>query len=131
MWLRLTFTACLLVIVCGGLWWISSRLNLLQTTQARLVKVETLLSQSQNEIAAMREAAKLDAQFEQEAYEKADNACRQTIRQVVAGTRVVKVPVEEIVYVDREVVTPQDCPAIKLPDLYRVRDIQEAGTNPN
>ena len=90
-----------------------------------------MLSQSRNEITAMQEAAKMDAQENTDGYEKADWACQQTIKQAVAGTRVIKVPIEEIIYVDREISTPQECPVVRLPDFFRLRDIQAAGNDNN
>ena len=131
MWFKAGASLAVLLTLCVGMWWVKSRLDLLQATQARLAQVEQMLSQSRNEITAMQEAAKLDAQENVQGYEKADWACQQTIKQVVAGVRVERVPVQEFVYVDREVSTPSECPRIKLPDFFRLRDIAEAGTDPD
>jgi hypothetical protein len=131
MWLKAGISFGVLLAFASGLWWVKSRLDLLQTTQARLATVEQMLNQSRNEVAALQMAAKMDNQDNIDGYEKADWACQETVKRAVAGTRVVKVPTEEIVYVDREISTPQDCPIVKLPDFFRLRDIQAAGTNPD
>lgn len=131
MWMKAGASLAVLLTLCAGLWFVKSRFDKLEAAQARLAQVEQMLSQSRNEITAMQEAAKLDAQESVQGYEKADWACQQTIKQVVAGVRVERVPVQELVYVDREVSTPSECPRIKLPDFFRLRDIQEAGTNPD
>lgn len=131
MWLKAGAALAVLITLSAGLWWVKSRLDKLEATQARLAQVEQMLSQSRNEITAMQQAAKLDAQENTDGYEKADWACQETIKQVVAGVRVERVPVQEFVYVDREISTPQDCPTIRLPDFFRLRDIQKAGTNPD
>ena len=131
MWLKAGISFGVLLAFASGLWWVKSRLDLLQTTQARLATVEQMLNQSRNEVAALQMAAKMDNQDNIDGYEKADWACQETVKRAVAGTRVVKVPTEEIVYVDREISTPQDCPIVKLPDFFRLRDIQAAGINPD
>jgi hypothetical protein len=129
MWIKAGAALAVLITLSAGLWWVKSRLDLLQTTQSRLAQVEQMLSQSRNEITAMQQAAKMDAQENTDGYEKADWSCQETVKQAVAGTRVIKVPIEEIIYVDREISTPQDCPVVRLPDFFRLRDIQKAGTN--
>jgi hypothetical protein len=131
MWIKAGAALAVLITLSAGLWFVKSRLDKLEATQARLAQVEQMLSQSRNEITAMQEAAKLDAQENTDGYEKADWACQETVKQAVAGTRVIKVPIEEIIYVDREISTPSECPTIKLPDFFRMRDIQKAGTDNN
>jgi hypothetical protein len=131
MWIKAGAALAVLLTLCAGLWWVKSRLDKLEATQARLAQVEQMLSQSRNEITAMQEAAKMDAQENTDGYEKADWACQETVKQAVAGTRVIRVPVEEYVYVDREISTPQECPVVRLPDFFRLRDIQKAGTSPD
>ena len=115
----------------AGLWWVKSQLDLLQTTQARLVQVEGMLNQSRNELTACLLARKIDQRENTDSYQKADWACQETVKQAVAGTRVIRVPVEEYVYVDRQISTPQSCPATKLPDFFRMSDIHKAGTDPD
>jgi hypothetical protein len=131
MWFKASISLGVVLAFGAGLWWVKSRLDLLEATQTRLAQVEQMLIQSRNEITAMQEAAKLDAQENVQGYEKADWACQQTIKQVVAGTRVKPIPAQEIIkYVEIEVGNP-DCPSVRLPDYFRVRDIQEAGTDPD
>ena len=131
MWLKAGLSFGVLLAFASGLWFVKSRLDKLEATQAQLVRVEQTLLQSRNELAALQMAAKMDNQDNIDGYEKANRACQETVKRAVAGTRVVKVPTEEIVYVDREISTPQDCPIVKLPDFFRLRDIQAAGTNPD
>lgn len=131
MGVKVGFSFAILLAVIAGLWWVKSQLDLLQTTQAQLVRVESALSQSRNELAACVLAKKLDSQENTKGFEKADWACQETVKRAVAGTRVVKVPVEEYVYVDRQISTSQECPAVKLPDFFRLSDIQAAGADPD
>ena len=131
MWVKAGASLAVLLTLCVGMWWVKSRLDLLQTTQARLAQVEQMLIQSRNEITAMQEAAKMDAQENTEQYEKADWACQATVKQAVAGIRVKPVPRQEVVrYVETPMGSP-DCPSVRIPDYFRLRDIQEAGTNPD
>lgn len=102
-----------------------------EQNKVRITQLEGEIKQVRDDLAAERLARKLDAQENVQGYEKADWACQQTIKQVVAGVRVERVPVQEFVYVDREISTPSECPSIKLPDFFRLRDIQAAGTNPD
>jgi transposase len=131
MWFKASISLGVVLAFGAGLWWVKSRLDLLQSTQTRLAQVEQMLIQSRNEITAMREAAKLDAQENVQGFEKADWACQQTVKQAVAGTRVKPIPAQEIIkYVEVEVGN-SDCPSVRLPDFFRMRDIQEAGTDPD
>ncbi len=102
-----------------------------ERNKVRITELEGEIKQVRDDLAAERLARKLDAQENVQGYEKADWACQQTVKQAVAGTRVIKVPIEEIIYVDREISTPSECPTIKLPDFFRMSDIQEAGTDPD
>lgn len=131
MWFKAGASLAVLLTLCAGLWWVKSRLDLLQTTQTRLAQVEQMLIQSRNEITAMQQAAKLDAQENVEQYEKADWACVATVKQAVAGIRVKPVPRQEVV---RYVETPMgnsDCPSVPVGEYFRLRDIQQAGTDPD
>ncbi|MFN8995832.1 MAG: hypothetical protein ACK5X3_19510 [Pseudomonadota bacterium] len=131
MWFKAGISLGVVLAFGAGLWFVRGKLDKLEATQTRLAQVEQMLSQSRNEIAALQLANKLDAQENVQGYEKADWACQQTIKQVVAGVRVERVPVQEFIYVDREVSTPSECPRIKLPDFFRMSDIQRAGTDPD
>ena len=131
MWIKAGASLAVLLALCAGMWWVKSQLDLLQTTQARLAQVEQMLVQSRNEITAMQEAAKMDAQENTEQYEKADWACQATVKQAVAGIRVKPVPRQEVVrYVETPMGNP-DCPSVPSGDYFRLRDIQQAGTDPN
>jgi hypothetical protein len=46
MWIKAGAALAVLITLSAGLWWVKSRLDLLQTTQARLAQVEQMLSQS-------------------------------------------------------------------------------------
>jgi hypothetical protein len=102
-----------------------------EQNKTRITQLEGEIKQVRDDLAAERLARKLDAQDSLDGYQKADWACQQTVKQAVAGTRVIKVPIEEIIYVDRQISTPQSCPATELPDFFRLSDIQEAGTDPD
>jgi hypothetical protein len=102
-----------------------------EQNKVRITELEGEIKQVRDDLAAERLARKLDAQDSLDGYQKADWACQQTVKQAVAGTRVIKVPIEEIIYVDREISTPRECPTIKLPDFFRMSDIQRAGTDPD
>ncbi|OYU50919.1 MAG: hypothetical protein CFE27_14965 [Alphaproteobacteria bacterium PA1] len=131
MWVKVGASLAVLLTLCAGMWWVKSRLDLLQTTQARLAQVEQMLSQSRNEITAMQEAAKLDAQESVQGYEKADWACQATVKQAVAGIRVKPVPRQEVVRYVEAPMGNSDCPSVHVGEYFRLRDIAEAGTNPD
>lgn len=131
MWFKAGAALAVLLILCAGLWFVKSRLDKLEATQARLAQVEAMLVQSRQELDAERLARKLDAQENTEQYEKADWACVATVKQAVAGTRVKPVPRQEVVrYVETPMGNP-DCPYVPVGEYFRLRDIQEAGTDPD
>lgn len=131
MWLKVGASFAVLLTLCAGMWWVKSRLDLLQTTQTRLAQVEQMLSQSRTELQAERLARKLDAQENTEQYEKADWACVATVKQAVAGIRVKPVPRQEVVrYVETPMGNP-DCPSVPSGEYFRLRDIIQAGTDPD
>jgi hypothetical protein len=129
MWVKAGASLAVLLTLCAGLWFVRSKLDKLEATQARLAQVEQMLIQSRNEITAMQEAAKLDAQENVQGYEKADWACQATVRQAVAGTRVKPVPAQEIIKYVETPMGDSDCPSVRVPDYFRLRDIQAAGTD--
>ena len=131
MWIKAGASLAVLLTLCAGMWWVKSRLDLLQTTQARLAQVEQMLVQSRNELRAEQLARKLDAQEDTEQYEKADWACVATVKQAVAGIRVKPVPRQEVVrYVEAPMGNP-NCPSVPSGEYFRLRDIQQAGTDPD
>lgn len=99
-----------------------------ERNKVRITELEGEIGQVRDELAAERLANKLDGQDDLEAYEKADWACQETVKRVVAATKIVPVPVKEYVHVEKQVTVPSECPVYRFPDLYRVRDIQEAGS---
>jgi hypothetical protein len=131
MWLKASISLGVVLAFGAGLWWVKSRLDLLQSTQTRLAQVEQMLIQSRNEITALQLANKLDAQEATTGYEKADWACQQTVKQAVAGTRVKPIPAQEIIKYVETPMGNSDCPSVRVPDYFRLRDIQEAGTDPD
>lgn len=131
MWLKIGASIGVLVTLFAGLWFVRSKLDKLEATQTRLAQVEQMLVQSRNELQAERMARKMDAQENTDQYEKADWACVATVKQAVAGTRVKPVPRQEVVrYVETPMGNP-DCPSVPVGEYFRLRDIQEAGSNPD
>lgn len=131
MWIRTGAVLAVLITIGAGLWFVKSRLDKLEATQTRLAQVEQMLIQSRNELAAERLARKMDAAENTNQYEKADWACHATVKQAVAGTRVKPVSRQEVI---RYVETPMgsaDCPGVYVPDNFRLRDVQQAGTDPH
>ena len=113
-------------LIIGAVWItneVSNHFKDYEAKKTRLVLVEKMLTDSRNEVAALQAARQAENQAATESYEKADWACQETVKQVVAGTKVVRVPVEEYVYVE----TPGSCPRVDLPPLFRLRDVQNAG----
>lgn len=101
-----------------------------ERNKVRITELERDLSLAQRDLAAERLAQKLDAQDDLEAFEKADWACQDTVKRVVAATKIVPVPVKEYVHVEKQVSIPGECPVYRFPPMYRVRDVLEAGTGP-
>jgi hypothetical protein len=101
-----------------------------ERNKVRIVELEGEIKQVRDELAAERLANKLDGQDDLDAYEKADWACQETVKRVVAATKIVPVPVKEYVHVEKEVTVPGECPVYRFPPMYRVRDVLEAGTGP-
>lgn len=104
----------------------------IQNDKANIIRITQLegdLKRALDDLAAERLANKLDAQGDLESFEKADWACQETVKRVVAATKIVPVPVKEYVHVEKEVTVPGECPVYRFPDLYRVRDVQAAGTD--
>ena len=131
MWIKAGAALAVLITLSAGLWFVRSKLDKLEATQARLAQVEQMLVQSRNELRAEQLARKLDAQENTEQYEKADWACQATVKQAVAGIRVKPVPRQEVVrYVEAPMGNP-DCPSVPSGEYFRLRDIQQAGTDPN
>jgi len=60
MWVKAGASLAVLLTLCAGLWFVRSKLDKLEATQARLAQVEQMLSQSRNELQAERLARKLD-----------------------------------------------------------------------
>lgn len=100
-----------------------------ERNKARITELERDLTLVQRDLAAERLVRKLDAQDDLESFEKADWACQDTVKRVVAAIKIVPVPIKEYVHVEKEVAVPGECPVYRFPDLYRVRDIQTAGTD--
>lgn len=101
-----------------------------ERNKVRITELESDLALAQRDLAAERLANKLDAQGDLESFEKADWACQETVKRVVAATKIVPVPVKEYVHVEKEVTVPGECPVYRFPPMYRVRDVLEAGTGP-
>lgn len=131
MWVKAGASLAVLLTLCAGLWFVRSKLDKLEATQARLAQVEQMLVQSRNEIAALHLANKLDAQEATTGFEKADWACQATVKQAVAGTRVKPIPAQEIVKYVETPVGNTHCPSLPSREYFRVLDIQEAGTDPD
>lgn len=104
----------------AGLWWVKSQLDLLQTTQARVVQLEQSLATSRKEVSTLQEQRRIDAEQALGDYQKADWACNSTIKEVVAGNRVKPIILKERIYE-----TTGECPAAE--PMYRVRSLQRAG----
>ena len=102
-----------------------------ERNKVRITELEGDLALAQRDLAAERLANKLDAQNDLESFEKADWACQETVKRVVAATKIEPVPIKEYVHVEKQVTVPGECPVYRFPDLYRVRDIQEAGNPSN
>lgn len=103
----------------------------IQNDKANIIRITQLegdLKRALDDLAAERLANKLDAQGDLESFEKADWACEETVRRVVAATKIVPVPVKEYVY-EKQVTVPGECPTYHFPPMYRVRDIQAAGAD--
>ncbi len=100
-----------------------------ERNKVRITELERDLTLAQRDLAAERLANKLDAQGDLEAFEKADWACQDTVKRVVAATKIVPVPIKEYVHVEKQVSVPGECPVYRFPPMYRVRDVQEAGAN--
>lgn len=104
----------------AGLWWVKSQLDLLQTTQVRVVQLEQSLATSQGEVLKLQEQRRIDAEQALGDYQKADWACNSTIKEVVAGNKVKPIILKERIYE-----TTGECPAPE--PMYRVRSLQRAG----
>jgi hypothetical protein len=102
-----------------------------ERNKVRITELEGDLALAQRDLAAERLANKLDAQGDLESFEKADWACRDTIKSVIAATKIAPVPIKEYIDVEKQVTVPGECPVYRFPDLYRVRDVQEAGNSVN
>lgn len=100
-----------------------------ERNKVRITELEGDLALAQRDLAAERLANKLDAQNDLESFEKADWACRDTIKSVIAATKIAPVPIKEYIDVEKQVSVPGECPVYRFPDLYRVRDVQTAGTD--
>jgi hypothetical protein len=98
-----------------------------ERNKVRITELERDLSLAQRDLAAERLANKLDAQDDLEAFEHADWACQDTVKRVMAATKILPVPVKEYVHVEKQVSVPGECPVYRFPPMYRVRDVQEAG----
>lgn len=101
-----------------------------ERNKVRITELEGDLRLAQRDLAAERLANKLDAQGDLESFEKADWACQETVKRVVAATKIVPVPIKEYVHVEKQVTVPGECPVYRFPPMYRVRDVLEAGTAP-
>jgi hypothetical protein len=102
-----------------------------ERNKVRITELESDLRLAQRDLAAERLAQKLDAQSNLESFEKADWACRDTIKSVIAATKIAPVPIKEYVHVEKQVSVPGECPVYRFPPMYRVRDVQAAGTDAN
>jgi hypothetical protein len=100
-----------------------------ERNKVRITELEGDLALAQRDLAAERLARKLDAQDDLESFEKADWACQDTVKRVVAATKIVPVPIKEYVHVEKQVTVPGECPVYRFPPMYRVRDVQAAGTD--
>lgn len=89
---------------------------------ARVAELETMLTQSRNEIRALQEARKLDIAEAVDQYESAEWACDSAIKQVIAGNRVKPIKVKEYINVENPSMCPEPEP------MYRVQELQRAGT---
>jgi hypothetical protein len=108
----------------AALWWVKSQLDLLQSTQARVVQLEQSLATSRKEVSTLQEQRRVDAEQALGDYQKADWACNSTIKEVVAGNRVKPIILKERIYE-----TTGECPAAE--PMYRVRSLQRAGRTPD
>lgn len=113
-------------LIIGAVWItneVSNHFKDYEAKKARLVLVEQMLIDSRNEVTRLQVARQAENQAATESYEKADWACQETVKQVVAGTKVARVPVQEFIHVE----VPGTCPRIDLPALFRLHDVQDAG----
>jgi hypothetical protein len=139
MWFKAGIGFALVFALTAAAWWLGARLDLLDKTQVELALVKDDrddalkdLRQAKSELAAERQARLLDAQEGTADFEKADWACQDTIKRVVAARAIKPVP--------RQYLTPEGqtnevetsnriCPDASVPDLYRLRDVQTAGSD--
>jgi hypothetical protein len=126
--------------LAGAAWWIGSQLDQLAETKIQLVEAhgerDTAKKEARDarsELAAERQARLLDLHEGTADFEKADWACHQTIKKVVAARAIKPVPRE---YFTQESQTDETqkpnciCGNVALPDLYRLRNVQAAGSDP-
>jgi hypothetical protein len=114
-----------LACLWGGVWLVKVKLDELGTVTADKARLEQELKTVKETLAAERLAAKLNQQEDKTSYSKAAWSCQNIVRGAVAATKIVKVPVKELVYVKEENGAPV-CDTSKLPDLYRLRDVEDA-----
>ncbi len=114
-----------IALLWGGVWLVKVKLDELGTVTADKARLEQELKTVKETLAAERLSAKLDHQDSEASYGKASWACQDIARGAVAATKIVKVPVKEFVHVVEENGAPV-CDTSKLPDLYRLRDVEDA-----
>jgi hypothetical protein len=114
-----------IALLWGGVWLVKVKLDELGTVTADKARLEQELKTVKEALAAERLSAKLDHQEGEVSYGKASWSCQNIVRGAVATTKIVKVPVQEFVYVKEENGVAV-CDTSKLPDLYRLRDTEDA-----
>lgn len=119
--LRLAVLACL----GGGVWWVKTQLDKLGVVTADKARLEQELKTVKRELATERLSAKLDHQEGELSYGKASWSCQNIVRGAVAAAKIVRVPVQEFVYVKEEN-GKAVCDTSELPDLYSLRDVEDA-----
>ncbi len=140
MWIKAGIGLGFMFALAGAAWWIGSQLDQLAETKIQLVEAQDERDAARKEarearidLAAEREARLLDLHEGTADFEKADWACHQTIKRVVAARVIKPVPRQ---YITQESQTDETekpnriCRDVALPDLYRLRDVQAAGSDP-
>lgn len=110
-------------LLWGGIWLVKVKLDELGAATATVARLETELATAKKELADQKAACKASEKESEVSYGKAAWACQDVVRRAVAVTKVVRVPVQEVVYVKDE--TGACVPAEPQP-VVSLRDVENA-----
>lgn len=110
-------------LLWGGIWLVKVKLDELGAATAKVARLETELATVKKELAEQKLICKASETESEVSYGKAAWACQDVVRRAVAVTKVVRVPVQEVVYVKDE--TGVCVPAEPKP-VVSLRDVEAA-----